>query len=85
MGTMELQEATDLVRQTLVLSMMIAAPILLIGLGVGLIISLLQAVTQIQEQSLAFIPKTAAMSIMSERLKCYRPRERSINDTGGRN
>jgi flagellar biosynthetic protein FliQ len=62
---MELQEATDLVRQTLVLSMMIAAPILLIGLGVGLIISLLQAVTQIQEQSLAFIPKTAAMIVTS--------------------
>ena len=55
--------ATDLVRQTLILAMMIAAPILLIGLVVGLIISLLQAVTQIQEQSLSFIPKTAAMIV----------------------
>lgn len=55
--------ATDLVRQTLVLAMMIAAPMLLIGLLVGLVISLVQAVTQIQEQSLAFIPKTAAMVI----------------------
>jgi flagellar biosynthetic protein FliQ len=55
--------ATDLVRQTLVLAMMIAAPMLLVGLLVGLIISLVQAVTQIQEQSLSFIPKTAAMVI----------------------
>ena len=55
--------ATDLVRQTLMLSMMIAAPVLLVGLVVGLVISLLQAVTQIQEQSLSFIPKTAAMVV----------------------
>jgi flagellar biosynthetic protein FliQ len=56
-------DATGLVRQTLVLAMMIAAPMLLVGLLVGLIISLLQAVTQIQEQSLSFIPKTAAMIV----------------------
>jgi flagellar biosynthetic protein FliQ len=55
--------ATDLVRHTLILAMMIAAPMLLVGLVVGLIISLLQAVTQIQEQSLSFIPKTAAMIV----------------------
>ena len=34
---------------------------LLIGLVVGILISLLQAVTQIQEQTLTFIPKIAAM------------------------
>jgi flagellar biosynthetic protein FliQ len=56
-------QATDLVRQTLLLAMMIAAPVLLVGLVVGLIISLVQAVTQIQEQSLSFIPKTAAMVV----------------------
>lgn len=55
--------ATDLVRHTLMLAMMISAPMLLVGLLVGLIVSLLQAVTQIQEQSLAFIPKTAAMVV----------------------
>jgi flagellar biosynthetic protein FliQ len=55
--------ATDLVRHTLMLAMMIAAPMLLVGLIVGLIVSLLQAVTQIQEQSLSFIPKTAAMVV----------------------
>jgi flagellar biosynthetic protein FliQ len=55
------ERAADLVRQTLVLAMLIAAPMLLVGLVVGLLVSLFQAVTQIQEQSLAFIPKTASM------------------------
>jgi len=58
---MNLDEATELLRHTLVLTMVISAPILLVGLGVGLIISIVQAVTQIQEQTLAFVPKIAAM------------------------
>ena len=36
---------------------MIAAPMLLIALGVGLLVSIIQSVTQIQEQTLAFVPK----------------------------
>ncbi len=42
------------------LGMKIALPILLVGLGVGLIISVFQAITQIQEQTLTFIPKIVA-------------------------
>ena len=42
------------------LAMKIALPILLVGLGVGLIISVFQAITQIQEQTLSFIPKIVA-------------------------
>ena len=58
---MNLDSATDLVRQTLVLALIVSAPMLLIGLGVGIVVSLLQAVTQIQEQTLTFVPKIAAM------------------------
>ena len=58
---MSLDFATDLVRQALVLAMIIAMPMLLIGMLVGIVISLLQAVTQIQEQTLTFIPKIVAM------------------------
>jgi flagellar biosynthetic protein FliQ len=54
-------EATDLVRSTLVLALVISAPMLLIGLVVGVLVSLFQAVTQIQEQTLTFVPKIAAM------------------------
>jgi flagellar biosynthesis protein FliQ len=59
---MTVEQASELVRQTLLLAMMIAAPLLLVGLIVGLIISLFQAVTQIQEQSLVFVPKILAMA-----------------------
>ena len=52
---------------SLVVSMMsvtikVAAPMLLVGLIVGLVISIFQAVTQIQEQTLSFIPKVLAMA-----------------------
>jgi flagellar biosynthetic protein FliQ len=53
--------ATELVRQTLMLAMVVSAPMLIIGLVVGVIISLFQAVTQIQEQTLTFVPKIASM------------------------
>jgi flagellar biosynthetic protein FliQ len=58
---MNLDQATDLVRQTLVLTLIIAAPMLVIGMVVGIIVSLFQAVTQIQEQTLTFVPKITAM------------------------
>jgi flagellar biosynthetic protein FliQ len=58
---MSLSEATDLVRQALTLALIVSAPMLLIGLAVGIIVSLMQAVTQIQEQTLTFIPKITAM------------------------
>ena len=41
--------------------LMIAAPVLLIGMGVGLIVSIFQATTSIQEQTLTFVPKIAAI------------------------
>jgi flagellar biosynthetic protein FliQ len=59
--SLSLQEATDLIRQTLVIALVVSAPMLLIGLAVGIVVSLLQAVTQIQEQTLTFIPKIVAM------------------------
>lgn len=58
---MEPGHAVDLVRQTLIIALTVAAPMLLIGLVVGIVVSLLQAVTQIQEQTLSFIPKIVAM------------------------
>ena len=42
-------------------AMKIAVPMLMAGLVVGLIVSIFQAVTQIQEQTLAFIPKVVAL------------------------
>ncbi len=58
---MDFDQATEFIRHTLVLTLIVSAPMLIIGLGVGVVVSLLQAVTQIQEQTLTFIPKIAAM------------------------
>ena len=46
--------------QAIELALKVALPILLVGLCVGLIISVFQAITQIQEQTLTFIPKILA-------------------------
>jgi flagellar biosynthetic protein FliQ len=51
------QMVIDLTRDAIMTALMIAAPMLLIALGVGLIVSVIQSVTQIQEQTLAFVPK----------------------------
>jgi flagellar biosynthesis protein FliQ len=58
---MELSDAVDLIRHTLILALIVSAPMLLIGMVVGIVVSLFQAVTQIQEQTLTFIPKIVAM------------------------
>ena len=47
--------------QALQLAFMVALPLLLVALVVGLAVSVFQAVTQIQEQTLSFIPKIIAM------------------------
>lgn len=57
--------ATDLVRQTLIITLLVSAPILLVGLAVGVVVSLLQALTQVQEQTLSFIPKIIAMVVVA--------------------
>lgn len=43
--------------------LMVAGPLLLIALGVGLLVSIFQATTQIQEQTLAFIPKIVGVFV----------------------
>ena len=45
-------------------AMKVALPMLLVGLVVGLLVSIFQAVTQIQEQTLAFIPKIAGLAVV---------------------
>jgi flagellar biosynthetic protein FliQ len=50
-------------QQALQMTLMIAAPMLLVALGVGLLVSIFQAATQINEMTLSFIPKLVAMFI----------------------
>jgi len=60
---MGLTEALELGRYAFWMALMTSAPILVIGLIVGLAISLFQTVTQLQEQTLTFVPKIAAMVV----------------------
>lgn len=53
----------NLARDAMIVTMKVSTPILLIGLAVGLIVSIFQAATQIQEQSLHFVPKILAMLV----------------------
>ena len=50
--------------QAMQLAFKIAMPLLLVGLVIGLVISVFQAVTQIQEQTLTFIPKIVGMGLV---------------------
>ncbi len=58
---MSLGIAINIMRGGLLQVLLLAAPILLVGMGVGLIISILQATTSLQEQTLTFVPKIAAI------------------------
>ncbi len=60
---MSLGTAIQLVREGVLQTLIIAGPILLIGMAVGLVIAILQATTSIQEQTLTFVPKIAAILV----------------------
>jgi len=53
----------ELGQQTLLMVAMLAGPLLVAALAVGLLIGIFQAATQIQEMTLSFIPKLAALAI----------------------
>lgn len=60
---MDPQEAIDLGRQAIVMTLIISAPALAVGLIVGLIVGMAQALTQIQDQTVSFVPKLVAMVV----------------------
>ncbi|MDR1619803.1 MAG: flagellar biosynthesis protein FliQ [Clostridiales bacterium] len=58
MGQMEV---TTVMQDAIMTVLVVAAPILIVGMIVGVIISIFQATTQINEQTLAFVPKIIAI------------------------
>lgn len=56
-------QVIDITRQALFLIIECAAPLLLISLVVGLVISIFQTITSIQEQTLTFVPKIVAVFV----------------------
>ncbi|MGA2797892.1 MAG: flagellar biosynthesis protein FliQ [Thermoguttaceae bacterium] len=61
---MDSQTVIDIGREAIWNMLLIGAPVLLAGMAVGLLIGLLQALTQIQEQTVAFVPKLIAMVLV---------------------
>ncbi len=55
----------DMVRTALIVTLKISGPILAAGLIVGLVISILQSITSIQDQALTFVPKIVVMVLLS--------------------
>lgn len=58
---MTVDQAVELGRAAVMMTLLIGAPVMLTAIAVGLIISIFQAVTQIQDQTLSFVPKIVAM------------------------
>ncbi|HEU5018374.1 MAG TPA: flagellar biosynthesis protein FliQ [Pseudolabrys sp.] len=56
-------EVLDIAREAIFTLIEVSAPVMLVGLAVGVVISLLQALTQIQEMTIAFVPKILAIFI----------------------
>jgi len=57
----ELDKIIDLLREAIVLTLVLGAPVLAVGLLVALVVGVLQAATQVQDPTISFIPKIAAM------------------------
>ena len=58
-------EVLDVGREAIITLVVVSAPVMLVGLVVGVAISLLQALTQIQEMTIAFVPKILPSSCRS--------------------
>ncbi|MCI3028083.1 flagellar biosynthesis protein FliQ [Desemzia sp. C1] len=58
---MKVEQALDIVREAFFAIIQVAGPTLAIALIIGLVISILQATTQLQEQTLSFVPKILAV------------------------
>ena len=61
---MNVETAIDLLRQLITISLVLIGPIVLVSVVVGVAVSLFQAGTSIQEQTLTFVPKLIAVALL---------------------
>lgn len=61
---MDAAMVVDIGRNALIFTLLISGPLLIVGLLIGLVIGIFQAVTQIHEMTLTFIPKILAMILV---------------------
>ncbi|MDO9459961.1 MAG: flagellar biosynthesis protein FliQ [Alphaproteobacteria bacterium] len=58
---MEANDVIDVARDAIIVMLQVSTPVMLVGLTVGLVVALFQALTQIQEMTLTFVPKIIAI------------------------
>ena len=61
---MTVAQVIQIIQAAMTTMLKVSAPILLVSMAVGLVISILQAATQIHEQSVAFVPKLVAIAVI---------------------
>ena len=61
---MNIEQAIEVLRGLITMVLMIIAPILIVAVVVGLVVSILQSATSIQEQTLSFVPKLIAVALV---------------------
>ena len=61
---MNIEQAVEILRQLVTTSLLVISPLLLVSMVVGLVVSLVQSVTSIQEQTLSFVPKLLAIALV---------------------
>ncbi|MFG0246048.1 MAG: flagellar biosynthetic protein FliQ [Phycisphaerales bacterium JB052] len=59
------ENSVELIRQTLMVTLKIAVPLLTAGMIIGLLISLVQSITSIQDQTLTFVPKIVGVILIA--------------------
>lgn len=57
------EQVTDIAREAVWATIMVGAPTMLVGLVIGVVVSVLQALTQVQEATLSFVPKLLAILV----------------------
>lgn len=61
---MNIEQSVDILHQLVATALLVISPILIVSLVVGLMVSLFQSVTSIQEQTLSFVPKLLAVALV---------------------
>jgi flagellar biosynthesis protein FliQ len=61
---MSISQIMQVVQAAMIMTLKVSAPILLASMAVGLVISILQAATQIHEQTVVFVPKLVAIAVV---------------------
>lgn len=61
---MTISQIMEVIQASMVITLKLATPVLVVSMAVGLVISVLQAATQIHEQTVTFVPKLVAIAVV---------------------